>query len=78
MVLNIYALAVISYGTDQLSLSVTVACKSSGKCSQSLLEECITGSKSVDNTEWVCSTCHTNLTEGNLPTCSKANKVQFP
>ena len=44
MVLNIYALAVFSYGTDHLSLSVTVACKYSGKCSQSLLEECITGS----------------------------------
>ena len=29
--------------------------KYSGKYSQILLEECITGTKSVDNTEWICS-----------------------
>ena len=26
-----------------------------------LLDACITGKTSVDKTEWVCSTCHSNL-----------------
>ena len=71
---------------DQLwyrsSVSKCNSCKYGGKCSQSLLEECITGTKCIDNTEWICSTCHSNLTEGKLPACSnnnyKANMVQFP
>ena len=67
---------------DQLWYRSSVSkCNSSNyscKCSQSLLEECITGTKSVDDTEWICSTCHSNLTEGKLPACSKANKMQFP
>ena len=46
--------------------------KYSTTCSQSLLDKCITGTKRI------CSTCHSNLSEGKLPACSKANKMQFP
>ena len=79
MALNIYSVCTCC---DQVwyrsSVSKCNSSKCSGKCSQSLLEECTTGTKSVDDTEWICSTCHSNLTEGKLPACSKANKMQFP
>ena len=48
------------------------------KCTKNLLDVCITGKTSVDKTEWVCSTCHSNLSDGKLPVCSKANKTAFP
>ncbi|XP_044174352.1 uncharacterized protein LOC122957982 [Acropora millepora] len=38
----------------------------------------MTGKTSVDKTEWVCSSCHSNLNDGKLPVCSKANKMGFP
>ena len=47
-------------------------------CSQDLFKSCITGLKSVDNTEWICTTCDLNLKKGRLPSCSKANKMSFP
>ena len=47
-------------------------------CSREILTLCLTGLKSVDNTEWICSTCHSNLKAGKLPTCAKANKMTFP
>ncbi len=47
-------------------------------CSREILTLCLTGMKSVDNTEWICSTCHSNLKAGKLPTCAKANKMTFP
>ncbi len=43
-----------------------------------MLTLCLTGLKSIDNTEWICSTCHSNLKAGKLPTCAKANKMTFP
>ena len=48
------------------------------KCTKNVLDACITGKTSVDKTEWVCSTCHSNLSDGKLPVCSKANKMGFP
>jgi len=48
------------------------------KCTKHLLDVCITGKISVDNMEWVCSTCHSNLSDGKLPVCSKADKMNFP
>ena len=39
---------------------------------------CVTGTTSVDDTEWICSTCHSNLSDGKLPVCSKARKMEFP
>ena len=48
------------------------------KCTKHLLDVCITGETSVDNMEYVCSTCHSNLSDGKLPVCSKANKMTFP
>ena len=48
------------------------------KCTKNLLDVCITGKTSVDNTEWLCSTCHSNLSDGKLPLCSKATKMRFP
>ena len=47
-------------------------------CSQDLLKSCVTGLKSVDNAEWICTTCDLNLKKGRLPSCSKANKMSFP
>ena len=47
-------------------------------CSKEILALCLTGLKSIDNTEWICSTCHSNLKAGKLPTCAKANKMTFP
>ncbi len=47
-------------------------------CSNEILALCLTGLKSIDNTEWICSTCHSNLKAGKLPTCAKANKMTFP
>jgi hypothetical protein len=37
-----------------------------------------TGIKSIDDIEWICSTCHSNLKSGKLPSCAKANKMTFP
>ena len=47
------------------------------KCSKTLLKACITTSTSIDNTKWICSTCHSNLSDGKLPDCSEANKMGF-
>ncbi len=47
-------------------------------CTREILNLCLTGLKSIDNTEWICSTCHSNLKAGKLPTCAKANKMTFP
>ena len=48
------------------------------KCSKTLLEVSITSTSSKDNTKWICSTCHSNLSNGKLPICSRANKMGFP
>lgn len=32
----------------------------------------------LNDTEWICSTCHSNLKDGKLPSCAKANKMTFP
>ena len=47
-------------------------------CSNEILQLCLTGLKSIDNTEWICGTCHSTLKGGKLPTCAKANKMTFP
>ena len=47
-------------------------------CSKEILNLCLTGLKSIDNTEWICGTCHSNLKVGKLPSCAKANKMTFP
>ena len=47
-------------------------------CSPEVVESCLTGFKSVDDTEWICMTCDSNLKKGKLPSCSKANKISFP
>ncbi|PFX25090.1 hypothetical protein AWC38_SpisGene10304 [Stylophora pistillata] len=48
------------------------------KCSESLVQSCIPGVRSIDNTEWICNTCHMNIKEGKLPQCSKENGNTFP
>ena len=48
------------------------------KCQQNIVQSCITGVKSVNNTEWICNTCHLNIKQGKLPQCSKANGMGFP
>ncbi|CAB4007911.1 Hypothetical predicted protein [Paramuricea clavata] len=48
-------------------------------CSREILNLYVTtGIKSIDDTEWICSTCHSNLKSGKLPSCAKANKMTFP
>ena len=47
-------------------------------CTQDVLKSCITGLTSVDDTEWICATCDSNLKKGKVPSCSKANKMSFP
>ena len=47
-------------------------------CSREILDSCLTGLKRIDDTEWICGTCHSNLKAGKVPTCAKANKVTFP
>lgn len=47
-------------------------------CLQNIVQSCITGFRSVDDTEWICNTCHSNLREGKLPQCLKANNMSFP
>ena len=47
-------------------------------CSSEILDLCLTGLKSIDDTEWICGTCHSNLKVGKFPTCAKANKMTFP
>ena len=34
--------------------------------------------KSVDNNEWICNNCHSNMLAGKLPVFSKANNMTFP
>lgn len=45
-------------------------------CSQDVVSSCVTGLRSIDNTEWICTTCDTNLKKGKMPSCSKANKMR--
>ena len=47
-------------------------------CSEDVVSSCVSGIKSVDNIEWICTTCNSNLKIGKLPSCSKANKMTFP
>ena len=47
-------------------------------CSNEILHLCLTGVKSIGNSEWICGTCHSNLKYGKLPSCAKANKMAFP
>ena len=47
-------------------------------CSQDLVEACVTGVRSVENTEWICRACDSNLRKDKLPSLSKANKMSFP
>ena len=47
-------------------------------CSKNMLNLCITNVKSVNDMEWICTTCHSNLKAGKLPLFSKANKMNFP
>ena len=42
------------------------------------LLSCVTGLKSVEGTEWICSTCNASLNKGKLPSVSKAKKMSFP
>ena len=47
-------------------------------CSQDVVKSCVMGLRSVNDTEWICTTCDSNLKTGKLPSCSKANKMSFP
>ena len=44
---------------------------------KNLIDVCITCKASVDNREWVSSTCHSNLSDEKLQVYFKANKINF-
>ena len=44
----------------------------------SLLQKCATGLRSVQNEEWICSTCITNIRQGKIPRISYINGMKFP
>jgi len=44
---------------------------------KNLIDVCITCKASVDNTEWVSSTCHSNLSDEKLPVYLKAKEMNF-
>ena len=69
-------LPVINYGIGHLSESVKQT--NVLNVPKRLLKACITTTTSIDNTKWICSTYHSNLSNGKLPDCSKANKMGFP
>ena len=48
------------------------------KCKQNLIDVCITGEASVDNTEWVSLTCHSNLSDGKLPVYEFSWETRMP
>ena len=60
--LNVYVLAVISCGTDHQLQSVTII-NTVHQEHKNLIDVCITGKATVDNTEWVSSTCNSNLSD---------------
>ena len=66
---------------DQLWYSSSVVkcdAKKYKVCSQLLIDCCLTGVKSVDNIEYICITCDSNLRNGKMPSCCKANGMTFP
>ena len=62
---------------DQLWYQSSVRkCEASkySKCSKMLLEVSITSTSSIDNTKWICSTCHSNLSNGSYPSVLERTK----
>ena len=55
--LNIYVLAVISCATDH-QLQRVMIINIVHQLHKNLIDVCMTGKDSVDNTEWLSSTCH--------------------
>ena len=43
-------------------------------CTREILNLCLTGLKTIDHTEWICSTCRSNLKAVKLPTCARQIK----
>ena len=55
---------------DQLWYKCSVVKCNSNKyktCSQDVVNSCVTGVRSVDDIEWICRTCDSNLKQGKLP-----------
>jgi len=77
VVLNIFVPALISCGTDHQLKSVMII-NTVHQVHKNIIDVCITCKGSEDDTEWVSSTCHLNLSDGKLPVCSKTNKMNFP
>ena len=61
-----------SYGDSDMQICHSLTHSQKSNC------VCITGKASVDNTEWVSSTCHSNVSDEKLPVYLKANKMDFP
>ena len=58
--------------------SVTPAGLLQSKISDELRKDCLTGTISHNNTEWICNTCSTSLKQSRMPSCAKANGMVFP
>jgi len=74
---NIHVLSVISCGTDHQLQRVKII-DTVHQVHKHLIDVRTTVKASADNTEWVSSTCHSNLNDWKLPVCCKANKMNFP
>jgi len=74
--LNINVLAVISCGTDP-QLQSAMIINTVHQVQKNLIDVRITCKARIDNTEWVSSTCHSNLSDEKLPVYFKANKMNF-
>jgi len=68
---------VISYGTHH-QLQSAMIINTVHQVHKNVIDVYITGKASVYHTEWVSSTCHSNLSNEKLPDYFKANKINFP
>jgi len=75
--LNISVPAVIHCVTDRQFQNAMII-NTVHQVYKNLIDVCITGKACVDNTEWVSSTCHSNLSDEKLPVYLRANKMNFP
>ena len=74
LVLNIFVLVVKNYGINRFKSNPDLY----KTCARKIIDLCIIGVKSVNNTEWICATCHSKLKCGKVPSCAKSNKITFP
>ncbi|CAC5373555.1 unnamed protein product [Mytilus coruscus] len=43
-----------------------------------IIDKCVTGTKGVEEKEWICKICHSHLKKSKMPPCASANGMEFP